>query len=154
MQPARRILLVESDAECGRALAALLERAGNKVRLVKDRAEALVATRRRRYDLAVVDLFLPGGGPELARRLARRVPRLYLSLGARLATEEILQAVLGFPLLHKAALPRGITDPDASSNGTGSGVKRRGSSLPRPAASVPARGHAGRARRRSLRQTA
>lgn len=154
MHIARNILLVESDAGCGRALATLLERDGDRVRLVRDRSEALAATRRRRYDLAVVDLFLPGGGPELARQLARRVPRLYLSLGARLATEEILRAVLGFPLLHKAALPQAITDPAASSSDRGSEARRRGSSPPRPAASVPAPALAARARRRSLRRTA
>lgn len=98
------MLVVDSDAEYGRALAALLRRAGVRVRLARTRAQALDAVRRRHFDLAVVDLFLGGGGVELARALARRVPRLLLSLGARMGHDELLEAVLGFPVHRKAVL--------------------------------------------------
>jgi len=105
MIPERAVLLVESDAECGRALARLLRRDGHRVRLVRTARAATGAVRREAFDLAVVDLLLPGGGPELGRRLARRVPRLYLSIGARLAPEDLIETALGFPVLQKATLP-------------------------------------------------
>jgi DNA-binding response OmpR family regulator len=105
VQSPRSILLVESDEGCGRSLAVVLRRQGDHVHVARTRAQALQAARRRPYDLAVVDLFLRGGGAELARDLARSVPRLYLSLGARLEEDEILEAALGFPVYRKAALP-------------------------------------------------
>jgi DNA-binding response OmpR family regulator len=101
----RSILLVESDEGCSRSLAVVLRRQGDRVHVARTRTQALQAARRRPYDLAVVDLFLRGGGAELARDLARSVPKLYLSLGARLAQDEILEAALGFPVCRKAALP-------------------------------------------------
>jgi DNA-binding NarL/FixJ family response regulator len=73
--------------------------------VARTRAQALQAARRRPYDLAVVDLFLRGGGAELARDLARSVPQLYLSFGARMQQNEILEAALGFPVCRKASLP-------------------------------------------------
>jgi DNA-binding response OmpR family regulator len=105
MRAGRSVLVVDSDAEYGHALAVLLRRDGVRVRLARTRGQALQAVRRARFDLAVVDLFLGGGGVELARALSRRVPRLLLSLGASLAQDEILEAALGFPVRRKVALP-------------------------------------------------
>lgn len=105
MRPARAILLVEPDAGCGQTLARLIRRNGDRVRHVRTARAALAAAGREAFDLAVVDLFARGGGVDLARRLARRVPRLYLSVGARLLTDEIVEAAIGFPLLRKATLP-------------------------------------------------
>jgi DNA-binding response OmpR family regulator len=105
MRPARAILLVEPDAGYGRTLARLMRRNGDRVRLVRTAAAALAAAGRESFDLAVVDLLLRGGGVDLARRLARRVPRLYLTVGARLLTDELVEAATGFPVLRKAALP-------------------------------------------------
>jgi DNA-binding response OmpR family regulator len=104
MPPSRAILLVDSDSGCGRAWAAVLRRAGHRVSLARTRAGALRSARRGGYDLAVVDIFVRGGGLELARELARSVPRLYLSVGARLLSDEVLEAALGFPVLRKAEL--------------------------------------------------
>ena len=102
MPPARAILLVEPDRTCGRALAEVLRRGGDSVRVVRTTRQAMQAAGRRVYDLALVDLLVRGGGVELARRLARRVLRLYLTVGARLLLrDEILEAALGFPVLHK-----------------------------------------------------
>jgi DNA-binding response OmpR family regulator len=101
----RDILLVESDEGCGRSLAVVLRLQGDRVHVARTRAQALQAARRRPYDLAVVDLFLRGGGAELARDLARSVPQLYLSFGARMQQREILEAALGFPVCRKASLP-------------------------------------------------
>ena len=151
MQAARCVLLVDGDEGCGQALAALLRRQGDRVHLVQTRGRALQASRRRSYDVAIVDLFVEGGGVELARVLARRVPRLVLSLGARLVGEEILEAALGFPVLRKTALPALLRGRGASSNGTASGARRRGSRPLSLASNVRARElHArrpGRARR-------
>jgi CheY-like chemotaxis protein len=100
----RRLLVVEPDPACGRTLAALFRRAGHEVRLVRTRAAALRAARESRYDLAVVDLFVAGGGVELARELARRVRRILLSVGPILAREEMREWAVGFPIRRKADL--------------------------------------------------
>jgi DNA-binding response OmpR family regulator len=103
------VLLVESDAPCGKALARLVRRGGDRVRLVRTPGAAVAAAQRERHDLAVVDLFVRGGGTELARRLTRHVPRVYLSVGARLLKDEILEAALGFPVLRKRDVPNRVT---------------------------------------------
>jgi CheY-like chemotaxis protein len=162
MRSSRQILLVEADPACGRALALVLRRRGDQVRVARTRAEALLLVRKQDYDLAIVDLFVRGGGTELARELARRVPRLLLSFGARLEREEILEAALGFPVYRKAALAgllnretpsepsplvpearaakpeRPVRARAASSNGRGSGGRRRESRPPSRDASAPA----------------
>jgi CheY-like chemotaxis protein len=102
MPPTRAILLVEPDPACGRALAEVLRQGGDRVRVVRTAGQAIRAASREPYDLAVVDLLLRSGGVELARKLARRVGRLYLSVGARLFSEEIIETALGFPVLRKA----------------------------------------------------
>jgi DNA-binding NtrC family response regulator len=111
--PSRAILLVESDSECGRALARLLRRHGHRVRLARTARAACAAAERETFDLAVVDLLVPGGGVDLGRTLSRRIPRLYLSIGARMLPEEIVEMALGFPVLRKAAVPEllGRGDP-------------------------------------------
>jgi CheY-like chemotaxis protein len=111
VRPARAILLVESDAGCGQALARLVRRRGDRVRLVRTPGAAVTAAQRESYDLAVVDLFVKGGGVGLARRLTRRIPRVYLSVGARLLTDELLEAAIGFPVLRKRDLP-GLFGPE------------------------------------------
>jgi hypothetical protein len=105
VRPARAVLLVESDAGYGQALVRLVRRSGDRVRLVRTPGAAVAAAQRESYDLAVVDLFVKGGGVDLARRLTRRVPRVYLSVGARLLTDELLEAAIGFPVLRKRDLP-------------------------------------------------
>lgn len=119
MTPGRTILLVESDTRCGRALALLLRRNGHRVRFVRTARAAAAAAEREAFDLAVVDLLLPGGGHDLGRRLSRRVPRLYLSVGARLLPEEIVEMALGFPVLRKATVPKlvGARANDAGRSG-------------------------------------
>jgi CheY-like chemotaxis protein len=101
MRPARRVLLVESDAGCGQALARLVRRSGDRVRLVRTPGAALAVAQREIFDLAVVDLLVQGGGVDLARRLTRRVSRVYPTVGARLLTDELLEAAIGFPVLRK-----------------------------------------------------
>jgi CheY-like chemotaxis protein len=137
MTPPGAILLVEADAQCGRALARLLRRNGHRVCLVRTARAASAAVQRESFDIAIVDLLLAGGGTDLGRRLARSVPRLYLSIGARLLPEEIVEMALGFPVLRKASIP-GLVG--ARVNGTSGGSRssagrshpsRRGSPGPR-----------------------
>ena len=139
MRSPRTILLVEADSGCAQALALILQRQGDRVRVVGSRAEALNAVRREPYDVAIVDLFVQGGGTELARALSRRVPRLVLSHGALMEKEEILEAALGFPVCRKATLPSLLRGRAASSNGTAYGVRRPRSRRPAPDASGSSR---------------
>ena len=148
MPSARSVLLVDPDATYGRTMASVLRRQGDQVRVVRTSRQALDEARRRPYDLAIVDLFVRGGGAELARELARRVPRLLLSLGVRLGRDEALEAALGFPVFLKSALPAVLRGRDASSNGRGSAERHPGSEPPFPGAIAPARGRSVRARRR------
>ena len=97
---------MESDARCGGALARLIRRGGDRVRLVRTTGAALGAVQREPYDLAVVDLLVKGGGVDLARRLTSRVARVYLSVGARLLGDELIEAALGFPVLRKGDVPK------------------------------------------------
>jgi CheY-like chemotaxis protein len=127
------ILLVDGDRDYGLTLALVLRRQGHRVRVVQTRSEALLASRRRRYGLAIVDLFLGGGGAELARVLSRRVPRLVLSLAPRMGRREVLEAVLGYPVLRKASLPSLLKGRAASSSDKASSARR-----PRPRPRPPA----------------
>jgi len=118
--PVLTILLVDSDAQCGRAIARVLKGQGHRVHVSRTRAQALAAVRRQRFDWAIVDLFVDGGGVELARALAHLVPKVVLSLGMGLRQEEVLEAVLGFPVHRKATVPMLLelpaTVPDGASS--------------------------------------
>jgi hypothetical protein len=116
------ILLVESDAGCGQALARLGRRSGDRVRLVRTPGAAVAAAQRESYDVAVVDLFVKGGGVALARRLTRHVPRVYLSVGPKLLTDELLESAIGFPVLRKRDLP-GLIGPAGHETGRGAGSR-------------------------------
>src|SRR5262245_25976703 len=145
------VLVVDGDTDYGHALGLMLRRQGNRVRVCRTRTQALLASQREAYDLAIVDLFLVGGGAELARELARRIPRLILSLGARLGPDEVLQAALGFPVHRKASLPDLLRAPASSSNGAAFAARLPGSPPPSPAASARAREPRARGRGRGRR---
>jgi DNA-binding response OmpR family regulator len=106
----RTILIVDPDSGYGRSLAVVLKRQGNRVRFVRTCQQALLATKRDQYDLAIVDLFLAGGGVELARKLSPHVAQLVLTLGVRMEQNDILQAALGFQVYCKSALAKMIQD--------------------------------------------
>jgi hypothetical protein len=120
-------------------MAAVLRQQGLDVHLASSAGLALRSARRRSYDLAIVDLMVQGGGVELARKLARRIPRVLLSLGAQLERDEILEAALGFPICRKAALAERLRAPGASSSGRAYVGRRRAALRPGPDASVPFR---------------
>ena len=73
---ARRVLVVEDDADAGGALGELLAASGHEVRVARDGPSGLEAARDFRPDAVLLDLDLPGfDGCELARRL-RATPGL------------------------------------------------------------------------------
>lgn len=149
MRARRSILLVEDDPGYAQALCLVLRRQGDSVEVARGRSEALDATRKRDYDLAVVDLFARGGGTELARELSDRVRHLVLSHGAELPKEELLEAALGFPVCRKATLPALLTGRGASSSGKASAAKRRAARRPAPDANGSSRAPRARGRRRA-----
>jgi len=59
VHPARRILLVEDDAELREALAEALEARGHEVQAVVDGEEALKSMRAKLPDIVVLDLMMP-----------------------------------------------------------------------------------------------
>ncbi|HEU4571519.1 MAG TPA: response regulator, partial [Candidatus Limnocylindrales bacterium] len=68
-----RILIVEDEPSIAGAIDAALARDGYAVDVVGDGAEALAWAAAYDYDLAVVDVVLPGlDGRELVRRLRER----------------------------------------------------------------------------------
>jgi CheY-like chemotaxis protein len=149
MRHRRTILLVEDDPGYAQALSLVLRSQGDRVEVAQSAAEARAAARNGDYDVAIVDLFTRGGGTELARELAMRVPRLVLSHGAAIPRNELLQAALGFPVCRKAMLPALLTGRGASSTGKGSAGKRRVARRLAPAATGSSRGPRARARRRA-----
>jgi CheY-like chemotaxis protein len=132
------VLLVDRDLDCGHAMAALLRRTGDVVHVARNRQQALQLLKRWSFTLAIVDLFVDGGGLELAREISRQVPRVMLCLGASLSEDELLEAALGFPVHRKAQLPTVLRDPSASSSGARSAARRQELQLPLPDASEPA----------------
>ncbi len=147
----RSVLLVDQDAETARALAAVLRRTGALVHVARSRTQALNVLRRLRFELAIVDLFLDGGGVELARELARQIPQVVLSMGAALPEEDVIEAALGFPVHRKATLAGLTTGPDASSSDGASAARLLAAPPPCRGASGPARVPIAHVRGRSRR---
>jgi signal transduction histidine kinase/ActR/RegA family two-component response regulator len=85
-RPGRRILVVDDNADVLAPLVTLLERAGHEVHTATSGPAAIKLMKRRRADVAVLDIGLPGmDGYQLAARLrARRAgssPRLIALTG-------------------------------------------------------------------------
>ena len=85
-----RLLIVEDDRELREALSALLRQAGYEVDAQADGREAFNSLLGREYDLAIVDLMLPGmNGLALVRNLRRQLVGLpILIITARDALED------------------------------------------------------------------
>lgn len=78
-----RVLLVEDHRDVAEALAGLMRRWGCEVCVASHGLQAMAEVEHQRFDLALLDLDLPGiDGFELARLLRGQVPRL-LALTAR-----------------------------------------------------------------------
>jgi two-component system phosphate regulon response regulator PhoB len=79
-----RILLVEDDRSVDKVVEVLLELAGHEVLVATDATAGRAAIREGGYDMAILDMNLPGGsGLELLRllrhELKREVPVIMLS---------------------------------------------------------------------------
>jgi signal transduction histidine kinase len=67
---AARVLVVEDNRDAAESLAMLLDTVGHRVTVVHDAGVALEATRAREFDVALIDIGLPGmDGYELARQI-------------------------------------------------------------------------------------
>lgn len=70
------ILVADDDETFGKSLETFLEAMGHSVSCLPDAQGVLVALEKRRYDLLVLDLQMPGGGaPAVVRRLSARPPK-------------------------------------------------------------------------------
>ncbi len=89
------ILVVDDDRATRHLIRGLLEREGYAVTAAASAAEALDQLERARFDLALVDVWMPGmNGIELATRLARERPALkVIVVTADDTPETLLQAV-------------------------------------------------------------
>jgi two-component system, OmpR family, response regulator MtrA len=85
----RLILIADDDEDILALVRAVLERSGHEVVSVADGVEALASVRRRRPDLAVLDISMPNlDGLEVLRRLradaeTRELPVVLLSAQAQ-----------------------------------------------------------------------
>jgi CheY-like chemotaxis protein len=72
------ILLVEDNPEVAEASCAMLEELGYRCEIASDAAVAMEAVTRRDFDLAVVDIVMPGpvDGSQLARKVRAMRPNL------------------------------------------------------------------------------
>jgi PAS domain S-box-containing protein len=101
----RSILLVEDDAGVAAMAVDLLKEMGLKVEAVDNGPEALTALGKRRFDLMLTDIVMPGGmtGVELARRAAADWPDMQIVLTSGYAGDDV-DEVMGdapWPLLRK-----------------------------------------------------
>ncbi|NJD26413.1 MAG: response regulator [Betaproteobacteria bacterium] len=90
-----RILLIEDDALLADGLARALRQSDHTIDIASDGFAADTALQAGNYDLAILDLGLPGlDGSELLRRLrGRRQTMPVLVMSARLALEERVRAL-------------------------------------------------------------
>jgi CheY-like chemotaxis protein len=71
---ARRILVVDDNADAAQMIAMLLQMLGHETAVEYDPLQALAAVRERRFDTFILDIGLPGmDGHELARQI-RELP--------------------------------------------------------------------------------
>jgi DNA-binding NtrC family response regulator len=72
-----RILIVDDDADVRKVLSSILSEKGYLVAAVENGKQALKATEKERFDLALIDVELPGiKGTELLHKLQERQPRM------------------------------------------------------------------------------
>ncbi len=84
--PKRSVLIVDDDESIGRLLSSALRTLGFRCDYARDASEALTMAQSSKYDVAVVDLHLPGpSGLEISRRLAagapEKIPQVVISTG-------------------------------------------------------------------------
>jgi two-component system, OmpR family, response regulator len=84
------VLVIEDDPRMRRLIAAALVDEGHRVEVAEDGLAGLLAARERRFDVALLDVALPGmSGIELCRHLRREQPALaILMITARDGVED------------------------------------------------------------------
>jgi DNA-binding NtrC family response regulator len=86
-----KILIIDDDASVRNVLSSILSEEGYLVAAVENGKQALKAAEEARFDLALIDVVLPGiKGTELLRKLKERQPRMVKII------------VTGFPSLENA----------------------------------------------------
>jgi two-component system CheB/CheR fusion protein len=94
--PARRVLIVDDNADSGDSLALLASAWGHEVAVARDGPSALTLAKEFQPDRALVDIGLPGmNGYELAQRLREAHPHLYLVAMTGYGREEDRKAAHG-----------------------------------------------------------
>lgn len=105
------ILVLDDDAAVGQALRRVLERQGHRVVLCADTAAGLQALRRRHFDVALVDMVMPGeDGVAAVRAMATEWPQLRvvaISGGGTLSGEGFRPGALGTTAYLAAARAAG-----------------------------------------------
>ena len=83
----KKLLIVEDDKDIAKALKLRLASHGFRVTVAHDAATALIAARKDKPDLALLDISMPGGtGFDVAERLVRmygQIPTVFLSANGR-----------------------------------------------------------------------
>jgi DNA-binding response OmpR family regulator len=102
------VLVVDDDPTFLRLVTGLLQRDGHEVLLVSDAESALATMQRRRPELIVLDIEMPGmSGLELLSRLRARVVPVIVVSGREAETERVLALDLGADdYVVKPFLPR------------------------------------------------
>ena len=97
--PGRRILLVEDDSAVAAVAADLLKSMGLAVTAVDTAPQALNVLKKKRFDLMLTDIVMPGGmtGVELARRVAPRHPAMRIVLTSGYAGDDVDAALKDAP---------------------------------------------------------
>ena len=95
----RDILLVEDDPEVAATARSLLEDMGVRVSSAASGPEALKRLKRKRFDLVMTDIVMPGGmtGIELARQVALERPETPILLTSGYAGEDVETALADAP---------------------------------------------------------
>jgi DNA-binding response OmpR family regulator len=90
----RQILVVDNDAHIGSAISSILAPESTHIVLVQDAASGISALALSRFDLVILDIFLPGidGLTFIAKVRARLTPPIIAMTGVR--TPELIHIVL------------------------------------------------------------
>lgn len=105
------VLVVEDSADQAELLRVHLRKAGCDVSLVESAEDAIVAYTRSPFDLAVVDLHLPGmNGWELVSHMKRDRPGLTIAVSSVLDRKEYPDVPLALPKPFTKAQIRHVVD--------------------------------------------
>ncbi len=127
LEPAARVLVVESDPCMAEALSRHLRRSGYRTKLARTGAEALRPDQTRDPDLVLLDLVLPGGdGLEVFHQLRERyaAPVILISPGA-----DESERVFGLNLGADDFVPKPVAPQEVVAR-VGSVLRRAGDSRP------------------------